>query len=236
MSNVWLTIPSCRPGGGTIPAWRERGYKIAVLRQNEPIEADIQIRTGEYLGWARSTNILAKLVMQVDPLAMWCVSGGDDTLPEPNRTPDEIAAQLTAHFGGTFGVMQPTGDRWCDSDTSRAMFGQHRGAIIDRIAGSPWMGREWIERAYGGNGPMFAEHYHCWSDQELCEVAEKMGVYWRRRDLTHRHNHWLRDNDNLTGRTDEPQSWRVASEDYMRGRALFEERKRLNFPGSDPLL
>ena len=46
----------------------------------------------------------------------------------------------------TFGVMQPTGDRW----------GERNGiATIDRIAGSPWMGREFCRRMYHGSGPMY---------------------------------------------------------------------------------
>ena len=233
--SCWLTIPSCRPGGGTIPEWAVKGYKIAVIRQNEPIQADIQILTDRYLGWARSINILVATVLAVDPLAEYCIGGGDDTLPDPRHAPEEIAHQLTAHFGGTFGICQFTGDRWTDTAESRAQFGEDRGAVIDRIAGSPWIGREYCERAYGGNGPLFAGHHHCWADEEAQLVAEHLGVFWQRRDLTHLHQHWLRDNNNLTGRTDEPQSWAIASKDYMQGRALFEERKRLNFPGSDPL-
>lgn len=236
----WLAIPSCRPLPELIPRlekWSTMGYKIALLRQNEPcpVYCDIQVPAAFYHGWARSTNMLAALILATDPLARWIVGGGDDYLPDLAHPADFIAQECTAHFAGTFGVMQPTGDRWLDTPQSRAQFGEDRGAMLDRIAGSPWMGREWCERAYGGRGPMDDSFFHCWSDEALQLVAERLGVFWQRRDLNQRHEHWLRDNADLTGRTDEPQSWAVADADYRNGRALFEELKRLGFPGSNPL-
>ena len=30
-------------------------------------------------------------------------------------------------------------------------------------------------------------------------MAEKLGVFWQRRDLCQLHQHWLRDNPNITG-------------------------------------
>jgi hypothetical protein len=237
--SVWFCIPSCRPlaeCGLRFEKWRAQGYRIALLRQGDHVpNIEAQFMTSKYRGWAASVNWLAKEVLLGDADAQWIVSGGDDTIPDPNHTADEIAAQCEEHFKGTFGVMQPTGDRWGDDAYSRSKWGEDRGAMIDRIAGSPWMGREWCERAYHGNGPMFAGHFHCWSDQELCEVAEKLGVYWRRRDLIHKHEHWLRDNPNITPDRVAPQSWAVASADYHNGRALFEERKAVGFPGHEPL-
>jgi len=257
MSQVWLCIPSCRPlaeCGPRFEKWRAMGYRLALLRQGESVGslADVSFGVDKYAGWAKSTNILAKYVLVSDPTAQWIVGGGDDTLPDPNYTADEIATQCGRYFyterwkrnGGygssigccdTFGVMQPTGDRWCDTPQSRAQFGEDRGAMIDRIAGSPWMGREWCTRSYQGRGPMPDMHYHCWADEELQCVAERLGVFWQRRDLCHMHEHWLRDNPNITPDRVVPQSWPIAALDYVNGRALFEERKRLGFPGSNPL-
>lgn len=241
--SVWLAIPSCRPlseCGPRFERWSAQGYKIALLRQGDSAwsYADLEVETRKYLGWAASTNLLARFVLEKFPDAQWIVGGGDDTLPDAGYTADAIAAQCDQHFGGTakvgtFGVMQPTGDRWGDDAGSRALFGEHRGAMIDRFAGSPWMGREWCERAYGGRGPMFEGHHHCWADEELQCVAERLGVFWQRRDLCHLHEHWLR--DGVMDLAKAPQSWAVADADYRNGRALFEERKRLGFPGSNPL-
>lgn len=253
--SVWLAIPSIRPRAEVEPIlklWIERGYKIALLRQGEPIGGlDLEIPTGEYLGWARSTNIMAKRIMEEDPEMTFTVGGGDDYEPDLAHTAEEIAEVLCETFGDpaitftgsadrrevhpTFGVMQPTGDRWGDDPAARAHWGADRGAYIDRICGSPWMGREWCRRAYQGNGPMFAGYHHFYADEELQEVSARLGVLWQRRDLTQTHRHWGR----KPGGADEedvPAWYRErVSPDWGPAGALFAERKAAGFPGSDPL-
>jgi hypothetical protein len=250
--SVWFCIPSIRPGGGTIPIWREMGYRVAVLRQGEPIDCEVQIPTGEYLGWAPSVNILAKWVVEHDRHAEWIVTGGDDYEPDRTISPDHIGQDCVDHFwrvnghkadatpyDTTFGVMQPTGDRWGDTQLARRQYGENRGAYIDRIAGSPWFGREWVKCAYGGNGPMWGEYRHMYADEELLEVATKLGVYWPRRDLIQLHKHWGRKpGDEFATMADCPdflmqvnteQHW---NESYQ----LFNERKAAGWPGHEPLL
>lgn len=249
--SVWFCIPSCRPApeaSACLAKWKAQGYKIALLRQGEPIEADILIPTGEYLGWARSTNILAREVLRRDPECDWVVGGGDDYWPDLNRWASHIATECDAYFNGgddrywqiqstgmdliRFGVMQPTGDRWGDSPSARITYGEERGAILDRIAGSPWMGREWCERAYLGNGPMWDGYHHLYADEELQEVAVKLGVFWQRRDLVQYHDHPGRTNaaayhEGHLAAINTPESWAQHS-------AMFEDRKRKGFPGSEP--
>lgn len=248
--SVWFAIPSVRPPAeakACLDKWRAQGYKIALLRQGESIEADLLIPTGEYLGWARSTNILAKEVLRRDRTAYWIVGGGDDYFPDQIRTAESFEFESTRYFldlhanrqdefTASFGVVQFTGDRWGDSESSRQTYGADRGAEIDRIAGSPWMGREWCERAYMGIGPMWPGYHHLYADEELCCVAEKLGVYWRRPDLTQYHNHPCR--------TD-PRGYGVyqtghlaplyAPERWASERAHFEERKAKGFPGCEPI-
>ncbi len=243
--SVWFAIPSIRPNGGTIQIWRDHGYKVAVLRQGDPIDCEIQIPTGEYLGWAPSVNILARRIIKHDPSAEWIVTGGDDYEPDMEHSPEEIAAECYNWFAkdaftpcSTFGVMQPTGDRWGDTPAARAQYGENRGAYIDRIAGSPWMGREWCKRAYQGNGPMFGGYKHMYADEELKEVAEKLGVYWARRDIGQLHKHWGRKpGDEFAQMSDcpdfllpvnTPQHWHESQK-------LFTERKMAGWPGSEPL-
>lgn len=229
MIGVWAVAPSIRPGGGTLPKWREAGYKVAVLRQGEPFpEANITLFTDRYLGWAKSINTLIAWIENFDAMAEWFVVANDDTLPDPNHTPEEIAMQCRVHFGPSrvgpfawsgFGVMQPIGDllAWPNSR-------------IDKFAGSPWIGREFARRMYGGKGPLFEGHFHCWADNEIMDVATLLGVFWQRPDLSHRHEHWGR------GSEPKPDWWDdVAGRDYTQGRALYEERKRLGFPGHEPL-
>lgn len=257
--SVWYCIPSIRPAAeakACLDKWRFMGYRVAVLRQGEPIEADLLIPTGEYLGWARSTNILARQVLRRDVEADWIVGGGDDYLPHATVSAEQISSECAEHFGalaarqlgyddetlGTgwarwasnYGVMQPTGDRWGDCQSSRNLYGEDRGAIIDRIAGSPWMGRSWCERSYLGNGPMWDGYHHLYADEELQEVAIKQGVFWQRPDLTQYHDHPARGpkgygayHEGHLAAINSETSWAVH-------RVTFEDRKAHGFPGSEP--
>lgn len=261
--SVYFAIPSARPAAEAIPVlaqWSRMGYRVALLRQGKPLGASIEIATDCYLGWAASINYLCKYILQRDPEASWIVSGGDDTLPDPDHTADEIAAQCSEHFrklhwpkcwhwpGGytregaiaaglaeqkpqslwsaelaeaaqTLGVMQPTGDlrAWPNSR-------------IDTFAGSPWLGREWCWRAYGGKGPLYAGYHHCWADEELQAVAIQQGVFWQRPDLTHSHMHHLRE------RRPAPAYADMIGSDYGAGRPTFLERKAAGWPGSEPIV
>lgn len=135
--------------------------------------------------------------------------------------------------GATFGVMQPTGDRWGDSDLSRAHHGNDRGAYIDRICGSAWLGREFCKRVNQGRGPLWPEYFHMFVDEELQAVAEKLGILWQRPDLTQIHHHWGR----------KPGASRESIPDFLKAvnkkehwdkyKALFLERQAAGFPGSE---
>ena len=196
MARVYFTIPSARPAAeaaGTFLEWKRRGYGLAIWRDandelTKLIEASsgaedsktpLLLLVGKYPGYALAVNALMQQVFSHDPECNWCVAGGDDTHPDKTTHPDMIALQLESHFGGTYGVMQPTGDRWADGS-------------IDRIAGSPWVGREWARRAHRGTGPFFYRFQHMAVDEGLLWVAEREGRYLRRQDLTHHHNHWGR--------------------------------------------
>ncbi len=247
MSLVHLCMPSARPAAEVnrvMAQWTERGYHIAL--QRDPGEGTgIEIDRGyvcerPYAGYPESVNYLTRRTLEAHRECQWIICAGDDTLPDPTKTADEIAAQCSVHFAqrsasladlnaataetyrqaATFGVMQPTGDDWSD----------HLGRIIERIAGSPWMGRSFCERINQGEGPQWHQYWHNWADVELQLVAQKLGVYWQRPDLTHYHDHaWRRNN----GKFDPHQAG--FSADYTRMKPLFETRKRMNFPGSEPL-
>ncbi len=217
MSKAWYVIPSARPAAEVQPvvrAWQAQGYKVALLREDaEEIGHDHHFYEDRYPGYAQAVNWMAKIILEIDPECQWIVTGGDDTLPDPNKTADDVAFECGRHFGelhreyrmepivhggtnlpithsearmpwSTFGVMQPTGDRFA-------------GGSIDRIAGSPWMGREWCLRANGGRGPLWPEFTHMFGDECLLRTAEKLGVYWRRRDLTHLHMHFQRQSEDI---------------------------------------
>jgi len=262
--SVWFAIPSKRPRAEAEPvvrAWLARGYRVALFRNegDEPMSATMVV-TGRYEGYARTVNYLCRQILGTDAAASWIVTGGDDTMPDPDHDPLVVAIECAQHFAGplppapapvtdtrpefakaemervsrevqivqgswlrraTFGVMQPTGDRWGERPG--------RSAAIDRVAGSPWLGREWCRTMYRGQGPLCEAYFHMYVDQELQEVAKRMGVFWQRPDLTQHHDHWLR-----TGKG-EPEFLRRANAEFGAAQIIFNRREDENFPGHEPL-
>jgi hypothetical protein len=237
--SVWYAIPSKRPAAEVavvLDAWFGQGYEIMV--QRDPGDESIPGRWNvvrPYAGYAEAVNHLVGTIVNHDWAAQWIVTGGDDIFPDPNKGADEIAQECCEHFGfcehlaSTWGVMQPTGDR---------DFGDRQGAYIDRVAGSPWMGREWCLRINQGNGPLWPQYFHCGEDEELQAVASHHGVFWQRPDLTQYHQHWARPQrgelvapgarcPEFLDRANSPVEWR-------KYKALFAGRKVNNFPGSEP--
>jgi hypothetical protein len=229
-TTTWFCIPSKRQrveANAVLALWRARGYKIALWRDSvdtAPPICDL-LMTGTYPGYALAVNALIAEVLLRDAQCDFVVTGGDDTEPEVQISPAEIARQCRVHFGdSTFGVMQPTGDRWG---------GSSQGAYIDRVAGSPWLGREFCQRINGGQGPLWHEYFHMGVDEELQAVALRLGVYWPRPDLTHFHRHWARPRGH---REDMPTFLQKANspEEWERYRQLFKLRHQAGFPGHEP--
>lgn len=242
--SVYLCIPSARPDGGTVPKWSAAGYKTALWRDPDSplIDSNITIRA-QYRGYAIACNTLIKLVLDSDPTCDWVICGGDDVLPDPNHTPAWIASKCEEYFAdiavvrgddpgpahaSSFGVMQPTGDRWGANELGPWPRGS---AYIDRVCGSPWIGREFCRRVNGGIGPWWPEYQHMFVDQELQAVAQRLGVLWQRPDLTHMHQHWGREGD----RRAMPEFLREVSGPvhWQEAKALFESRKAGGFIGSE---
>ncbi len=255
MSNVWLCIPSARPAtevAARMSKWRDQGYKIALWRDHLSdgtggpplLDVAIHIAVGEYPGYAAAVNRLISEVAKRDTSSDWFVTGGDDVDPDPTKTAYQIAHECTRYFldlhekhcagctidanlVATFGVMQPTGDRW----------GDRQGAYIDRVAGSPWIGREFARRTYQGNGPYWPEYTHMGVDEELQAVATKLGVFWQRPDLTHYHDHWgrPRPGEPMGQRSRMPAFLDEANSpaEWRRYKELFAARAAAGFPGSE---
>lgn len=254
--SVWLTIPSARPPAEAekcLAKWRAQGYKIALWRDKPSVRDDAFLATtallmhGEYPGYARAVNRLIAEVMKHYPAAEWFVLGGDDTEPDMNHNAVTIAEQCQLHFGGprqkeyrglqevwvpgpgsTFGIMQPTGDRWAKGS-------------IDKIAGSPWIGREFARRMYQGNGPLWPAYTRFFMDQELQDVAIQYGVFQQRPDLIHLHRHYMRRSDDLNAAafvTDIPPHLVHQEIKWDEEKKIFLARKNARptpFPGSEPI-
>jgi len=230
---VWLAVPSKRPPAEAeraLSLWRRQGYLIAVWRdrmteelpdgskrivsEDPPVMCDMELR-GHYRGYADAVNKLVHFILRTDEEVSFIVTAGDDTEPDLNHSASEIARQCIEHFKGTFGVMQPTGD----------------GHGIETIAGSPWMGKEWCKRANMGNGPLWHQYTHNFVDNELQEVATKLGVFWQRPDLTHKHNNWMFTGAPKPAFLEEAYS----KEHWQKYRKLFVDRRNAGFPGHEPL-
>jgi len=254
---TWVCVPSARPVAEVrawAAHWHERGYKVALWRDRaEPELKTCQIdwlTIDTYPGYAQAANSLIASVLKVDPSCDWCVATGDDTFPDMGHRADEIASQCSEHFRKlalskllgdrkecfiaamedgvklqTFGVCQPTGDRFAEGS-------------IDRICGSPWLGREFCRRINQGRGPFWPEYTHCFGDEELQNVAEKLGILWQRRDLIHYHQHYTRVPGRDIGQVKAPPPHLVeatSAAHWVKYKALFEKRKAEGFPGSAPL-
>lgn len=214
---VWFAIPSANPANcrKVLPEWRRLGYKVAVLQNWErgEIPADIAVWSDTYPGWAGSINALCRTVVPRE--AAIVVSGGDDMLPEPDKTAGELAEEFCERFPDGFGVMQPHGDEFM---------------AARRYCGSPWLGRKWIDTMYRGAGPMFPGYRHNWADHELFWVAKGLGALWERPDLSHKHEHFSR------AGAEKPAYWRAAVEakdlDDCR---LYIDRSWSRFPGHEPV-
>lgn len=213
---VWFAIPSASPEKcrKVLPVWKKMGYKTAVLQNFEhgEIPADICVWYDSYPGWPKSVNILSReIVPKGCPIV---VSGGDDMLPDPNHTAQELAAQFLERFPDTFGVMQPHGDEYLASR---------------RYCGSPFLGRAWIDTMYGGTGPMFAGYHHNWADNELYWVAKGLGALWDRPDLSHYHDHFTREGQQA------PAYWSGVKMKDLDDCLLYYARAQTGFAGHEPV-
>lgn len=217
---VWYAIPTAseRNCAETLPEWRARGYRIALLQdKSNRFDADADITVApfdDYRGYGRSINHLIREVIPAS--APIVVAGGDDMFPDMAHTAEEIAAQFLQRFPDTFGVMQPIGDAW--ENTAN-------------ICGSPWIGREFARRMYGGRGAYCEEYFQLYEDTELHDVAEALGLLWKRPDLMHFHKQWKRER----GSAAVPPAYLEKSLAREReSAAIYARRKAAGFPGHEP--
>lgn len=250
--SVWLCIPSARPVdevNARMAKWRERGYKIALWRdkKEDGLNAEaIMHGSGGFLsqtypGYAVASNALINWAFANDPACDWVVCGGDDIDPDPKKMADEIAEECGDHFFdysgnakvktlcGTFGVMQPTGDRWGADEPWALLSYPGAPAYADRICGSPWIGREFARRVNGGRGPWCEDYTHMFVDEHMQNVAQKLGVLWQRRDLTQYHDHCRRDGE---ARTPEFLREAYSQEHWAVSKAIFDQHKADGFAES----
>ncbi len=210
--NVVYAIPTADAAKAaiTLAAWRAMGYlTAAAIDPGAPsLDADLVLPLDEYRGYADACNCLTAVLSDADVI----VFGGDDVFPDPSKDADEIAREFRDYFPDLCGVMQPTGDP----------FGAHH-----ECCQSPWVGRGFIERTYGGNGPFWPGYLHFYADTELHDVAARMGRLWKRSDIVQFHDNWQR-----SGNRPRPPYLEKAASDNANAKRLFTQRKAAGFPGS----
>lgn len=212
--DIVYAIPCANPthGSETLAKWKARGYRTAVLVDGEtpaPANADVVHREPIYKGYGWANNLLVELL----PGADIYVFGGHDIDPDPDHDPQAIGRECIAKFGGTFFVMQPTGDPWIDH-------------CIRHFCGSPWIGREFAKRAYGGRGPYWPEYFHYYDDTELQNIAIRERCFWQREDLSQVHSHWSK------SQLERPEYLIKTQPRVASSRELFGRRRAAGFPGS----
>ena len=230
MSNplqVWYCIPTARVPVALqiLREWKGQGYRNALLLDTKSSDAaavavakaaynvDAVLVVEQYIGWADSVNRLAALALERG--ADMVVTGGDDVWPEMRYPAHVLAQQFADHFPNLFGVMQPSGDG---------------SECYDRCAMTPWVGRGFIEKTYGGKGPFWPEYFHFWPDTELFNVAHMLGCYWNRPDLIQFHDHWRRQGCNAV----RPQHLMAASARNGADHEIFTKRRGRGWPGARP--
>jgi hypothetical protein len=234
---IFVAFPSAKPEVEAIAAaerWMAAGYQVALfLDQEFRSDDDIDVRKlmspsgpiycmrGNYRGYYRTVNRLMMNLLGDFPNLNVIITAGDDMLPPPEKTPQQIEKEFIEHFSGTFGVMQGTGDRWMIDDAGKA--------ASERICGSPFLGREFILRWNEGRGPFWPEYFHFYGDEELKNTAEAAGLLWQRPDLTIQHDHWQRLGNQPAAHNRRAQTkWQV-------DKALFQFRQQTQFMGSRPV-
>lgn len=224
--SVWYAIATANAENAqhVFPLWKAKGYKVcAFVDLNTPVPYRKQIDLvleGQYTGWPTVVNGMCRILLAHDPIASAIVTGGDDMWPgEGDPDASYLEMQFLYHFGGSLGVMQPTGDRW--------MVDKAGTVAAERICGSPWMGRDYITRANGGRGPFWPEYHHFYADEEMLNTTKKLNLLWQRIELTHYHDHWSR------RKVSRPEYLHKAQRNWGADRELFFERQAQGFPGHE---
>lgn len=166
---IWVAFPSTDPARAeeTAGRWAALGYKTLVMfnaEQYRLINADLVFRIAVYEGYFRAQNFACQKLVR-DHGADIVVCGSDRIAPIEGRAASQLGATFWAKFPNGLGVMQPVG-----------------GAPPGDCP-SPWVGRNFILRTYGGAGPFHERYFQYFGGRELFAVARSMDRLWLREDV-----------------------------------------------------
>jgi hypothetical protein len=221
--NCWVVFPSATTSkaNDAIDAWSAQGYHTLVYQDigAEPCTADI-VRLGNFPGYYRVINALVEDAMCEGADIVTCA--GDDMLPDPHATAQDIGKFYLTVFPQGNGVLQACGDRQ----------GMDAAGVpaAARICGSPTFGREWIARSYEGAGPFWNGYHSFYGDEDLKEVAENLGLLHMAPQYTFLHKHW-----SWGHMPRQSYQQRNSDQHWESDAALFSQRKAAQFPQSKML-
>lgn len=221
--NCWVVFPSAltERADAAVDAWAAQGYHTLIYQDfgAKACKADI-VRFGKFPGYYRIINHLVEDALCEGADIVTCA--GDDMLPDPVATAQDIGRYYLGIFPNGQGVLQACGDtQGTDS---------HGVPAAARICGSPTFGREWILRSYEGKGPLWSGYHSFYADEDLKEVAQQLGLLYMARQFTFMHKHW-----SWGHMSRQHYQERNSNEHWEADAALFSDRKRQGFPNSELL-
>jgi hypothetical protein len=167
---IWAVIPSTDPARANEMSerWSARGYRTCLVINKELVPPSMKssmrahqvFLVGGYEGWFRTMNFCCG-VLFTQGQADVVVCSSDRILPSETGTAHEIATAFALKFPGGVGVMQPT-KHGCPKDDLQ----------------SPWIGKPFWYKTYGGRGPFYERYFQYFGNRELYAVAQRMGALW----------------------------------------------------------
>lgn len=199
----------------TAVRWRDRGFIPMIIMNEQHVRKDIPalvFGVGAYEGYYRAMNYACQALIRYEKAdVVVCIS--DRMLPPEHARAHEIATSFAARFTDGDGVMIPTLTTVPGWDWDIGPCG-------------PWIGRRFIEKFYGGEGPYWPAYFQYYGNRELFRVAKAQGDrLWLRPDIA------------------QPYCAPAAPDFYQkhnkgayweRDKTLFTEREETAFAGSEP--
>lgn len=217
----WVVFPAADPNRGWACAkkWIDRGFQALVLVDNplwiHTSEMSFHLMQGPsvFPGYYKVANAITMEAFKRGAELVTCI--GDDMLPDPTRTADDIQVMYFKRFPNGEGVLQATGD-----EQGEKINGEWNS---QRICGSPTFGRGWYETGYKEIGGFCSQYRSFYGDEDLLNVAKKRGVLWQEPSIKIDHVHWA------FGRAVKQTYHDAAQKNWEADQKVFFERKAAGF-------
>lgn len=212
--NLWVSMVSGNPSLAEFNGrkWKAAGFKLFADIECGLVPCADETRMRAYDGHPRSSNraIADCIALGADVV----LNVNDDMYPIDMTADDLIRAWSFVFDLSTLGVMQCAGDMWG---------GMAWAAVC------PAVGREYAQRINGGRGLYWPEYNHYFADQEIREVAERLGKFHLHTSLKIYHDHHTRGGrDGLTA-----QNRAHTQSKHERDRQIYNSRLSANFPNHE---